>query len=171
MKNFCISLLVSLFIPFSNELNVTDIKSNQFDVEKTQIEEWILVSDNVEGTVYNAVKEQCDGTPMYTASMFRLNLDDVYSHRIIAMERTFMKELGLKYGDIVKVEGTGKFDGVWQIQDTMNKKFAGRKKIDFLVPSDIKFGKWNNLKLYCLNNKQNKDIYLSKMAPQIKKIN
>ena len=134
-------------------------------------DEWVLVAENVEGTVYNAVVEQCDDDPIYTASMFRLNLDDVYSHKIIAMEKTFMRDLGLKYGDVVKVEGTGKWDGVWQIQDTMNPRFAGRKKIDFLVPEDVKLGKWNTIKLYSLSDKENTDIYKNNMAPQAKKIN
>lgn len=135
------------------------------------IDEWILIAENVEGTVYNAVPEQCDEDPLYTASMFRLNLDDVYSHRIIAMERTFMKNLNLKYGDVVKIEGTGKWDGIWQIQDTMNSKFVGQKKIDFLVPEDIKLGKWDEIKLYSLSDKSNTDIYKNNMAPQAKKTN
>ncbi len=123
-------------------------------------DDWILVADDVEATVYNAVPEQCDDNPIYTASMFKLDLSDVLSHRIIAMERTFMKELGLVYGDVVKIEGTGQWDGVWQIQDTMNKRFAGRKKIDFLVPNEIKLGKWQNIKLFCLSNKEKTNIYL-----------
>lgn len=135
--------------------------------QNTVLNEWVLVAEDVEATVYNAVPEQCYGDPSYTASMFRLNMDDVYSHRIIAMERTFMKELGLKYGDVVKVEGTGKWDGVWQIQDTMNKRFAGQKKIDFLVPDYIKLGKWNTVKIYTLTNKEKTYIYKNKMAPQL----
>lgn len=131
--------------------------------------EWLLVAVNVEATVYNAVPEQCNENPVYTASMFKLDLSNVYSHRIIAMERTFMKTLGLKYGDVVKIEGTGVWDGVWQIQDTMNSRFSGKKKIDFLVPENIKLGKWNNVKIYCLVNKQNTYIYKNKMAPQAKK--
>lgn len=135
--------------------------------QNTGLNEWVLVAEDVEATVYNAVPEQCYGDPSYTASMFRLNMDDVYSHRIIAMERTFMKELGLKYGDVVKVEGAGKWDGVWQIQDTMNKRFAGQKKIDFLVPDYIKLGKWNTVKIYTLTNKEKTYIYKNKMAPQL----
>ena len=63
------------------------------------------------------------------------------------MERTFMKELGLKYGDVVYVEGTQKWDGPWQIQDTMNKRFAGMHKIDILVPKNIRTGKWEGVKI------------------------
>lgn len=175
-----IELLLTLFIVsyfiISNETNknvvVNDdnIKDESITVKEENIvlDEWFLVSENVEATVYNAVPEQCDSDCLYTASMFRLNLNNVYSHRIIAMERTFIKYLGLKYGDVVKVEGTGEYDGVWQIQDTMNKKYAGRQKIDFLVPNNIKTGKWENIKLYVLTNKENTDIYKYNMAPQAK---
>lgn len=136
-------------------------------IEKPITEEWLLIAENVEATVYNAVPEQCDSDPSHTASMFRLNLDDVYSHKIIAMERTFMRDLGLEYGDVVKIEGTGRWDGIWQIQDTMNKRFAGQKKIDILVPNEIKKGKWNTVKLYTLSNKENTYIYTYNMAPQL----
>lgn len=157
----------------TEDIMIDDIKHFSFSDLSKKINncvnddsDWILVSDKVEATVYNAVPKQCDNDCMYTASMFKLNLNDVYSHRIIAMERTFIKELGLKYGDVVKIDGTGKWDGVWQIQDTMNKRFAGEKKIDILVPNDITYGKWSNIKLYVLKNKENTDIYKYNMAPQ-----
>ena len=83
------------------------------------------------------------------------------------MERTFMEELGVKYGDVVYITGTGKWDGVWQIQDTMNKRFAGKHKIDILVPENIKYGQWENVNLYLLKDKSMTNTYKSHMAPQI----
>lgn len=129
--------------------------------------DWKLVANDVYATVYNAEPGQCDADCGRTASMFRLNLNDVGSHRIIAMERTFMASLGLKYGDVVKIEGTGKYDGVWQIQDTMNKRFAGQKKIDILVPKSNGLGQWANVKMYILNNPQKTEEYKQDMAPQL----
>lgn len=113
-----------------------------------RLDQWTLVADDVLATVYNAVPSQCNNDVRHTASMFRLNLDDVLSQRVIAMERTMMKEYGLKYGDVVKIEGTGTWDGVWQIQDTMNKRFAGQHRIDILVPNNIKLGKWDDVRIY-----------------------
>lgn len=131
--------------------------------------DWDLASNNVIATVYNAVPSQCDGDCKHTASMFRLNLNNVLSHRIIAMERTFMQKLGLKYGDVVKIEGTGKWDGVWQVQDLMNKRFKGKEKIDILVPNEVKQGKWDGVKLYILKDKNLTNKYKENMAPQAKK--
>lgn len=132
--------------------------------------EWQLAHDKVIGTVYNAVPAQCKPNSNTTASNFRLNMYDVASHRIIAMERTFMKQLGLHYGDVVKVEGAGDLDGIWQIQDTMNKRFAGMPKIDFLVPENRKSGMWNGtIRLYTLKNPTDSIKYTAKMAPQVSK--
>lgn len=131
---------------------------------------WNLAADNVIGTVYNAVPEQCDDDCGVTASGFKLNLFDVFSHRIIAMERTFMKKLGLEFGDVVKIEGTGKYDGVFQVQDLMNKRFSGMKKIDILLPKDVKYGQWDDLKIYTLKNNSDKEMFKKNLAGQISKI-
>lgn len=137
-------------------------------------DQWALAADDVIVTVYNAVKGQCNNDPAHTASMFRLNLQDVASHKIMAMERTFMKELGLKYGDVVKLEGTykGLQDGIYQIQDTMNKRFAGKHKVDILVPNNVKFGgtaKGTTAKIYTLKNPDDTAVFKTDMAPEFSK--
>ena len=117
---------------------------------------WRAIANDVTATVYNAVPSQCNNDVKHTASMFKLNLNDVLSHRIIAMERTMMKEYGLKYGDVVKIEGTGKWDGLWRIEDTMNKRFAGQHKIDILVPNNITKGQWQNVVISVPGDEQTK---------------
>jgi uncharacterized cupin superfamily protein len=142
----------NLLLKFSNK-NKQVTNQMQADAEqqagmwKNNFGNWKIVSDDVIATVYNAVPQQCNNDVVHTASMFKLNLGDVLSQRVIAMERTFMAELGLKYGDVVYVDGTGKWDGPWQIQDTMNKRFAGMHKIDILVPRDIRTGMWKGVKI------------------------
>lgn len=152
------------------EIVKTEVKQEK-PAEKNEpvIETWKLAANDVIATVYNAKPSQCNNDFGTTASMFRLNLYDVSSHRIIAMERTFMKELGVKYGDVVKIEGTDGYDGEYQIQDTMNKRFAGMHKIDILVPDNIKYGQWDNVKLYVLNNKSLEPSIKRRMAPPISK--
>ena len=109
---------------------------------------WVLVSSSTVATVYNAVPAQCNSQPLVTASGFHLEKEKIPSYRIIAMERTMMNQYGLSYGDVVKVEGAGEYDGLWQIHDTMNRRFAGKHKIDFLVPENIRHGKWDNVRVY-----------------------
>lgn len=154
-----VSEVVNEVTPKTDNKNVDSVND-----DTKVVGDWKLASDGVTATVYNAVPEQCNKDYENTASMFRLNLNNVLSHRIIAMERTFMQSLGLKFGDVVKIEGTGKYDGVWQVQDLMNKRFSGQKKIDILVPKTTKYGKWDDVKLYTLIDKSKTYKYKNDMA-------
>jgi hypothetical protein len=156
-------------IPLEQKEQVMNIVNDMVHNQKnSSLNNWKLVDNKTIATVYNAIPEQCNKDIQHTASMFKLNLNDVLSQRVIAMERTYMKKLGLKYGDVVYIEGTNKWDGVWQIQDTMNKRFAGQHKIDILVPNNIRYGKWDNVKLYVLKDKSLTNQYRSQMAPSYK---
>lgn len=153
---------------------VNDAQKKEMEAEVVDAapqEEWKMIADDVIVTVYNAVPAQCNTDVRHTASMFKLDLKNPAAHKIIAMERTMMAEYGLKYGDIVKIEGTynGIQDGVYQIQDTMNKRFAGQHKVDVLVANDVKYGgtlKNAPAKVYVLNDKSNEDTYRLDMAPE-----
>lgn len=147
----------------------TPAVSNEMPIVQDEMADWKLADNKTTATVYNARPSQCNNDFGHTASMFRLDLYNVLSQRIIAMERTFMAKLGLQYGDVVYIKGTGKYDGVWQIQDTMNKRFAGKHKIDILVPDNIRYGQWDNVELYVLKDKSMTDTYRSEFAPQVSK--
>lgn len=162
INNYC----ESHNIPEETKEEVLSIVNN-IPEQKDEMADWKLVNSSTIATVYNAIPAQCNGDFGHTASMFRLNLNDVLSQRIIAMERTYMQKLGLNYGDVVYIQGTNGYDGVWQIQDTMNKRFAGQHKIDILVPNNIRYGAWENVNLYVLKDKSLTDQYRSEMAPQI----
>lgn len=155
------------YVVNNNDINTEVENDNVVNTDNNVYTPWVLVASDVVTTVYNAVPNQCDSTPNYTASGFKLDLTNVAAHKIIAMERTFMKELGLKYGDVVKIEGTGKYDGVWQIQDTMNKRYAGQHKIDLLVDKSVKLGKWYNVKLYVLADKELTEFFKKDFASSL----
>jgi hypothetical protein len=133
--------------------------------------DWKKISNDAIVTVYNAVPEQCNTDVNHTASMFKLDLKNPASHRIVALERTFAQKHGLKFGDLIYIKGTykGRQDGVYQYQDTMNKRFAGMDKVDVLVNGDIKYGgtaKDTTAEIYVLNNPEKKAEYMKNMAPQ-----
>lgn len=171
-----ISVTMALSI-ISGLERVNDAQKQKMEAEVVDAapqEEWKMIADDVVVTVYNAVPAQCNADVRHTASMFKLDLKNPESHRIIAMERTMMAEYGLKYGDIVKIEGTynGVQDGVYQIQDTMNKRFAGQHKVDVLVSNNVKYGgtlKNAPAKVYVLNDKSAEDTYRLDMAPEYNK--
>ena len=109
---------------------------------------WILISANTIATVYNATTEQCGDNPTVTASGRVIEPEMVQELRIVAMERTMMQKHGIHYGDSILVKGAGVYDGIWVVEDTMSKRYAGQDKVDFLVPSNVRLGKWDNVEVY-----------------------
>ena len=110
---------------------------------------YILQIIIVTATIYHAVPEQTDSTPHITASGKHINMEDPQSHRWIAVSRD-LEAKGFTFGVKVRVTGTGDLDGVWIVQDRMNKRFTNR--IDFLVNKKLKGGKWENVKVEIIDN-------------------
>ena len=108
-----------------------------------------IITVLVTATIYHATPGQTDDTPFTTASNKKINPDNPAGHRWIAVSRD-LEKLGFVFGVKVKVEGAGDLDGIWTIQDRMNKRFT--KRIDFLVNKTRKGGKWNNVKLTIVKN-------------------
>ena len=98
------------------------------------------VDEKVTATVYNAVPAQTNSDPSHTASMFKLDLSNPYKHRIIAVSRDLLIKFPM--GTKVRVSGT-KYDGVYVVEDKMNKRY--KKRIDILINVDMKIGKWDNV--------------------------
>jgi len=98
----------------------------------------------VTATVYNAVPEQTDSTPLITASGARIDERCPEQHRWVAVSQDMLKR-GYKFGMCIEVSGAGDLDGMWEIQDVMNKRYTD--SIDFLVEDTRKLGKWRNVKI------------------------
>jgi 3D (Asp-Asp-Asp) domain-containing protein len=109
-------------------------------------------------TMYNPTKGQCDSTPNITADGTRINPRKASSYRYIALSRDLLSRWGgpFNYGDYVIIEGTGKDDGVYQVRDTMNPRFT--KRVDILKSKGSRKFKYNSVKLYKHNDKQN-DVF------------
>ena len=96
----------------------------------------------VTATVYHAVASQCDGDYLTTASGRKIkSTNEAYSHRYIAVSRD-LREL-FPYGCEVEVIGTGIYDGIYIVADTMNKRYT--EYIDILINPDMPIGKWENV--------------------------
>jgi 3D (Asp-Asp-Asp) domain-containing protein len=98
-------------------------------------------SQMVRYTVYNAEEGQTDASPLITADQSNIDVKElaIGNLRWIAVSRDLLKIY--KFGDTIIVTGCTQdvYNGEWVIHDVMNKRFT--KKIDFLVPSKIKFGR------------------------------
>jgi len=104
----------------------------------------ILIAILVTATIYHADPAQTNADYLTTASLKKIDEKQPEKHRWIAVSRD-LEKLGYTMGVKVKVEGAGDLDGVWTIEDRMNKRW--KKRIDFLVNKKRKYGKWENVKL------------------------
>ena len=110
----------------------------------------LLKVDNqvfVTATVYNAVPEQTDGAPFITASGAAIEPCCPGDHRWLAVSRDLELE-GFIFGARVLVTGAGEYDGVWTVEDRMNKRWF--RRIDFLVDYHITYGRWEDVKIELL---------------------
>ena len=102
-------------------------------------------------TIYNPTEGQCDSTPLITASNARIDLDKLRRQEIrwMALSRNMLKKWNGKfhYGDTVILNaGDPDIDGLWVINDNMNKRFKDRG--DLLFHSDTrKAGMWKGVKM------------------------
>ena len=103
----------------------------------------------VTATIYHATPEQTDSTPDTTASNKKIDMSNPLKHRWIAVSRD-LEAKGLTFGVKVCVTGAGDLDGIWTVQDRMNRRWSHR--IDFLVNKDLKGGKWENVRVEIINN-------------------
>lgn len=98
----------------------------------------------VTATVYHATKEQCDSDCLVTASGARIaSAESAYDHRYIAVSRDLLDVF--PYGTMVEVSGCGELDGIYWVEDTMNKRYKGY--IDLLINPDMKGGKWTGVRI------------------------
>ena len=104
------------------------------------------IAFNVTVTTYNPTRQQCDSTPNITADGTRFHTWKASSYRYVALSRDLLSRWGgpFDYGDYIVIEGTGKWDGVYQVRDTMNPKWV--KRVDILT-TNSRF-KYNNITMY-----------------------
>ena len=112
------------------------------------------ISYKVTVTTYNPTVHQCDDTPHITADGTHFKTWKATEYRYVALSRDLLSRWGgpFNYGDYIVIEGTGKWDGVYQVRDTMNRKWTNR--VDILT-TNSKF-KYNNITMY----KYTEDIVL-----------
>jgi len=108
----------------------------------------ILKTLLVTATVYNADPSQTDDTPFITASGAVIEQCCPGDHRWIAVSRDLEAE-GFVFGARVRITGTDGYDGIWVVQDRMNRRY--QNSIDLLVDYNITLGKWYNVELELLD--------------------
>jgi 3D (Asp-Asp-Asp) domain-containing protein len=134
--NFILSFIV-LFLP--SELRREEARINEYVSS-------VAPSEVVTLTTYTPTAEECDSTPLITASGFKINESNPKRHRIIAVSRDLKRKY--KFGTKLRIKGAGKYDGTYTVRDVMNKRYT--KRIDILVGKTDKQTKVKKVKVYKL---------------------
>lgn len=112
-----------------------------------------LFTTHVTITTYNAVRSQCDRSPLITADGTKIDHNKVKSgeQKIVAISRDLLYAIPL--GSLIYVEG----HGYYEVRDTMNSRFKHR--IDILQHSSKKNFKKDKIKIKLIRKpiKKNKD--------------
>jgi len=134
--NFILSFII-LFLP--SELRREEARVNEYISS-------VAPSEVVTLTTYTPTAEECDSTPLVTASGFKINEKNPKRHRIIAVSRDLKRKY--KFGTKLRIKGAGKYDGTYIVRDVMNKRYT--KRIDILVGKKDKQTKLKKIKVYKL---------------------
>ena len=99
-------------------------------------------------TMYQPVRGQTDSTPNILADGTRIKTHEASNYKFIAVSRNLLIRHGgwLDYGDFIFLKGTGGKDGVYQVRDTMNKRWVNR--IDILENVGVKPYKFTDATLH-----------------------
>ena len=99
-------------------------------------------------TMYQPVRGQTDSTPNILADGTRIKTELASNYKFIAVSRNLLIRHGgwLDYGDFVLLKGTDGKDGVYQVRDTMNKRWVNR--IDILENVGVKPYKFTDATLH-----------------------
>jgi 3D (Asp-Asp-Asp) domain-containing protein len=144
MKNKLIYILAIIIVLFNGyvwteifdnykEFHKNSVRELTLENErlKSVVEEFKLEGMEVTVTMYHPVRSQTDSTPNILADGTRIRVHKASEYRFIAVSRNLLKQHGgfLEYGDFIVLSGTGHKDGVYQVKDTMNKRFVNRVDI------------------------------------------
>ena len=167
-----IILLVALFFISTSMIN--NGKPLIFNKESHKNME--LLYDNIWGTIYYPIKNQCDNTPTITGDGSKINPYNASKYRWIAISQEMLNSPyrvklmnnpknnlykgKIHYGDTIWIESQYKeINGWWIVHDTKNKKH--KNSVDFLQSvgdntlfnnDDLWCGKFTNIKIYKKND-------------------
>ena len=115
------------------------------------VDEFKLEGLDVTVTMYHPTTQQTDSTPNILADGTKIRIHKASEYKFVAVSRNLLKKHGgwLNYGDFIFLRGTNGKDGVYQVRDTMNRRFVNR--IDILESPGTSPYKFDNAKIVKTN--------------------
>ena len=150
------SVLSAMAVTFFSIDIISDLNSriSKLEVENSSLSDRVAKHEEslevmVTATMYYAQHHLTDSTPNILADGTMIEVDKAGQYRYVALSRDLLSRWGgpFDYGDYILVEGTKnkKWDGMWQIRDTMAVRW--KKRIDFLCSFDTDQFKFENVKI------------------------
>ena len=145
--------IIPMFVIFYYSNNVIDELYDEISILNNKVDNnycdyYEIQSFDVTVTTYNPTRAQTDSTPNQTADGTIIKPWKATQYRYVALSRDLIARWGgpFEYGDYVVIEGTdgGKWDGIYQVRDTMAAKWV--KRVDILT-TDSRF-KYTDVKMY-----------------------
>ena len=99
------------------------------------------IQDTVTATTYKLTARENGPYGNHLASGFKASYKHPGLDRVIAVSPDLLDSF--PFHTYVIVKGAGKLDGIWKVEDVMNKRFT--KRIDFLIGWKTKHNKFNNV--------------------------
>ena len=152
LKHAIIGSILPMFVLtmyFSNMMDDVWTENMMLQEQVTHLESLLNIEQyDVTATMYHPVKGQTDKTPHITADGTRIDTRNAGKYRFVALSRDLLDRWGgpFNYGDFVMLKGTGEYDGIYQVKDTMSPKFINR--VDILRTGGSKWFKFDNAVLY-----------------------
>jgi 3D (Asp-Asp-Asp) domain-containing protein len=137
-----IYIVVCLLILAPLTINMSTREFSFKQPEKKKVKNY----HTVKVTMYSTNAAETDDNPTETASGFIVDALNPAKHRIIAVSHDLKRIF--KYGQKVRVEGVGKYSGVYYVMDLMHSRW--KNKIDILINPGDKAISYNKAKLYKL---------------------
>jgi predicted SpoU family rRNA methylase len=112
----------------------------------------------VDVTMYQPIYPQTDTTPDITADGTRFIIHKASEYKFVALSRNLLKRWGgpFDYGDFILIKGTKHKDGLYQVRDTMNKKWVN--VVDILESENVLPYKYENVHIYKMNWTERMDL-------------
>jgi len=145
---FSINVLESNKLFYSGEID--KVLEKNFELQD-ELKEFYKYGIEVDVTMYQPVYPQTDKTPDITADGTRNRISKASEYKFVALSRNLLKRWGgpFDYGDFILIRGTDHKDGVYQVRDTMNKKWVN--VVDILESKNVKPYKFTGVQLYKMN--------------------
>ena len=126
---------------YSKEISLYKQRINKLE---EVVDEFKLEGLDVTVTMYHPTRQQTDSTPNILADGTKIRVHSASEYKFVAVSRNLLKKSGgwLEYGDFILLRGTNGKDGVYQVRDTMNRRFVNR--IDILESPGTEPYKFDN---------------------------